>query len=89
MNNFVTSRNLTPEKVLVHLQQFMNVADSKLDYVAAFLDMSTNYYEHTGTQTVARNLILRAAQETKGKGKDKDKKKKDKDKDKDKKKKKD
>ncbi|MBD2014587.1 hypothetical protein H6F96_11475 [Microcoleus sp. FACHB-53] len=93
MNNFVMSRNLTPEKVVVHLQQFMNVADSKLDYVAAFLDMSTNYYEHTGTQTVARNLILRAAQETKGKvkdkDKDKDKEKKKKDKDKDKKKKKD
>jgi hypothetical protein len=69
----------------------MNVADSKLDYVAAFLDMSTNYYEHTGTQTVARNLILRAAQETNGKvkHKDKDKEKKKKDKDKDKKKKKD
>ena len=76
MTNFVSSRGLTPEKVLVHLQQFMNVADSKLDYVAAFLDMSTNYFEHTGTQTVARNLILRAAQETQGK----DKKKKDKEK---------
>jgi hypothetical protein len=87
MNNFVTSHALTPDKVVGHLQQFMNVADSKLDYVAAFLDMSTNYFEHTGTQTVARNLILRAAQETKGKSKDK--KKKDKDKDKEKKKKKD
>jgi hypothetical protein len=85
MNNFVVSHALTPEKVVTHLQQFMNVADSKLDYVAAFLDVSTNYYEHTGTQTVARNLILRAAEQTKGKGKDK--KKKDKDKDKGKKKK--
>jgi hypothetical protein len=63
----------------------MNTADSKLDYLAAFLDMSTNYYEHTGTQTVARNLILRAAEQTKGK--DKKKKHKEKEKKKDKKKK--
>ena len=85
MNNLVTSRGLTPQTVVSHLQQFMNVADSKLDYLAAFLDVSTNYYEHTGTQTVARNLILRAAEQTKGKSKDKKKK----DKDKGKKKKKD
>jgi hypothetical protein len=70
-----------------HLQQFMNIADDKLDYLAAFLDMSTNYYEHTGTQTIARSLILRAAEQTKGKGKDKKKKDKDKDKEKGKKKK--
>jgi hypothetical protein len=71
MSNFVASHGLTQEKVVMHLQQFMNVADSKLDYVAAFLDMSTNYYEHTGTQTVARNLILRAAEQVKSTGKDK------------------
>jgi len=28
--------------------------------LAAFLDMTTNYYEHTGTQTIARRLINRA-----------------------------
>ena len=87
MSNFVASRGLTPENVLAHLQQFMNTADSKLDYLAAFLDMSTNYYEHTGIQTVARNLILRAAEETKGKGKEKKKKHKEKEKEKEKKKK--
>lgn len=27
---------------------------------ATFLDMITNYFEHTGTQTVARRLIERA-----------------------------
>jgi len=84
MSNFVASRGLTPENVVTHLQQFMNIADSKLDYLAAFLDMSTNYYEHTGTQTVARNLILRAAEQTQGKGKGKDKKKKHKEKEKEK-----
>ncbi|MBD1891020.1 hypothetical protein [Coleofasciculus sp. FACHB-SPT9] len=82
MNNFVASRGLTQENVLGHLQQFMNTADSKLDYLAAFLDMSTNYYEYTGTQTVARNLILRAAEQTEGKAKDKKKKHKEKEKEK-------
>jgi hypothetical protein len=37
--------------------------DGKLDYVAAFVDMTTDYFAHTGTQTVARSLISRAASE--------------------------
>ncbi|MEB3224685.1 MAG: hypothetical protein VKJ86_02655 [Synechococcus sp.] len=60
MGGFVTARGLTPEKIMDHIQGFVDVSDSKLDYVAAFLDLSTNYYEHTGTQTVARRLIDRA-----------------------------
>lgn len=83
MRNLVVSRGLTPETVVSHLQQFMNVADSKLDYLAAFLDVSTNYYEHTGIQTVARSTILRAAEQTTGKGKEKKKKDKEKKKSKD------
>jgi len=86
MSNLVASRGLTPQTVVTHLQQFMNIADNKLDYLAAFLDMSTNYYEHTGTQTIARSLILRAAEETKGKSKGKKKKEKEKEKEKGKKK---
>lgn len=69
MNNLVISRGLTQQNVANNLHNFMNIADDKLDFLAAFLDMSTNYYEHTGTQTVARSLILRAAEETKGKKK--------------------
>jgi hypothetical protein len=60
MNNLVQSRGLTPALVLRNLKQYVDVADDKLDYVAAFLDMTTNYYEHTGIQTVARRLIDRA-----------------------------
>ncbi len=86
MNNLVTSRGLTPETVVTHLQQVINIADDKLDYLAAFLDMSTSYYEHTGTQTVARNLILRAAEQTKSQKPGKKKKDKEKDKEKGKKK---
>lgn len=61
--NFVSERNLTPQKVMGNLQRFLEFSDNKLDYVAAFLDMSTNYYEHTGTQTLARRLIERAIDE--------------------------
>jgi hypothetical protein len=63
MSDLVISRGLTPQKVVNNLQQFMQVADDKLDYLAAFLDVSTNYYEHTGTQTLARRLIERAVAE--------------------------
>ncbi|MBE9126223.1 MULTISPECIES: hypothetical protein [unclassified Coleofasciculus] len=63
MGGVVAAKGLTPEKVVSHLQGFVEIADDKLDYLAAFLDTTTNYYEHTGTQTVAHRLIERAAAE--------------------------
>lgn len=63
MSGFVTSRNLTPQNVVRNLSNFIDVADDKLDYLAAFLDVSTNYYEHTGIQTLSRRLIERAVAE--------------------------
>ena len=63
MSSIVNSNNLTPQKVVHNLQSFIDIADDKLDYLAAFLDVSTNYYEHTGTQTLARRLIERAVAE--------------------------
>ncbi len=63
MANFVEERDLTPQQVFGQLQGFLEFSDDKLDYVAAFLDMTTNYYEHTGTQTLARRLIERAVAE--------------------------
>ena len=63
MSNLVTSRGLTPQKVVSNLQRFVEVTDDRLDYLAAFLDVATNYYEHTGTQTLARRLIERAVAE--------------------------
>jgi hypothetical protein len=63
MGNIVASNNLTPQTVVSNLQSFTQIADDKLDYLAAFLDVSTNYYEHTGTQTLARRLIERAIAE--------------------------
>lgn len=60
MNNLVRSRGLTPQSILRSMNQYIDIADNKLDYVAAFLDATTNYYEHTGIQTVARRLIERS-----------------------------
>ncbi|MCP6758207.1 MAG: hypothetical protein NHB32_05385 [Fischerella sp. CENA71] len=63
MSNLVNANNLTPQKVVHNLQSFVEIADDKLDYLGAFLDVATNYYEHTGTQTLARRLIERAVAE--------------------------
>jgi hypothetical protein len=63
MGNLVASNGLTPQKVVHHLQNFVEVTDDRLDYLGAFLDVATNYYEHTGTQTLARRLIERAVAE--------------------------
>lgn len=63
MSGFVASKDLNPQKVANNLQRFVDIADDKLDYLGAFLDVSTNYFEHTGTQTLARRLIERAVAE--------------------------
>ena len=63
MAKLTDSVGLTRESVAGHLSNFIDIADDKFDYLAAFLDASTNYFEHTGIQTVARKLIKEAYQE--------------------------
>jgi hypothetical protein len=63
IGDFVTSRQLTPEKVVNNLQRFVELSKDNLDVLGAFLDLSTNYYYHTGVQTLARRLIERAVAE--------------------------
>lgn len=63
MSSFVSDRGLTPQNVMSHLQSFVEISADKADYVGAFLDMTTNYYEHTGVQTLTRRLIERAVAE--------------------------
>jgi hypothetical protein len=60
MNNLVSKTGITPQSISSHLGNFIQIADDNLDFVAAFLDQTTNYFEHTGIQTVARKLILQA-----------------------------
>jgi hypothetical protein len=57
---FVNSRGLTQHGLQQQLGRFVDIGDNALDYLAAALDVSTAYFEHTGTQTVARRLIARA-----------------------------
>lgn len=63
MSDLVDRTQLTREKLADKLSGVVEVTDTSLDYAAAFLDMSTNYFEHTGTQTVARRLVERAVHE--------------------------
>jgi hypothetical protein len=57
---FVETRGIEREGVLARLKDHLQVADDKLDYLAAGIDLTTNYFEHTGIQTVARRVITRA-----------------------------
>lgn len=63
MTDFVASHSLTQEKIFDNLTKFVEISKDKLDYVGAFLDIAVKYYSHTGTQTLARRLIERAAAE--------------------------
>ncbi|BAY19558.1 hypothetical protein NIES21_54210 [Anabaenopsis circularis NIES-21] len=60
MNNLVAKTGITPQSIANGLSSFVQIADDNLDFVAAFLDQTTNYFEHTGIQTVARSIILQA-----------------------------
>ena len=63
MDDLSKKLGVTPETLSRKLGGFIEVADGKLDYLAAFLDGSTNFFEHTGIQTVARRLITQAAKD--------------------------
>jgi hypothetical protein len=63
MTSFVSSKQLTPESITGKLQGIISNVGSQADWIAAGVDMMTNYFEHTGTQSVARSLISRAAAE--------------------------
>jgi hypothetical protein len=60
MTNLVNKTGMTPSTIFQKIGSFIKVADDSLDFVAAFIDQTTNYYEHTGIQTVARSVILKA-----------------------------
>lgn len=60
LGSFASSRGITLDSVLGRLKGVIDFSDDKLDYLGAGLDMSLNYMEHTGTQSVARSLIERA-----------------------------
>jgi hypothetical protein len=63
MTSFTKQHDLSAPKILSSLKQFIEVTDDRLDFVAAFIDETTDYYEHTGIQSVARSLVERAVNE--------------------------
>jgi len=63
VSGFAASHGITRDSVLGGLKSFINFTDDKMDYLGAILDISLNYMEHTGTQSVARSLIERAVGE--------------------------
>lgn len=63
ITGFIRDRGLEPEQIVASLKNGIDIADDKLDYLGAFLDMTTNYFVHTGTQSLARSLIERAVNE--------------------------
>lgn len=63
IGGFAGRFGISRDGVLGGLQNFINFSHDKLDYLGAVLDMSLNYMEHTGSQSVARSLIERAVGE--------------------------
>ncbi|MEI6429414.1 MAG: hypothetical protein WCO45_13685 [Pseudanabaena sp. ELA607] len=63
MDELVKEHDLSPQAIGKRLHGLVDFTDDKLDCLGAFLDAVLNYYEHTGTQTVTRRLIERAATE--------------------------
>lgn len=60
VGGLISGNGLTQGLIFDKVRQYVDVGDKSMDVVAAALDMSTNYFEHTGTQTVAREVIKRA-----------------------------
>jgi hypothetical protein len=60
---FVAENRITQGRVLESVKRISDKYEGSLDYIASVLDMTTDYFEHTGTQTVARQLITRAVSE--------------------------
>ena len=60
IEGFVGERGMSQESLLARVREYVHIADDKLDVLAAALDLSTNTFEHTGIQTVARRVITRA-----------------------------
>jgi hypothetical protein len=61
--SFIQDRGLSSSGILGKVSEYVQLSDDKLDVAAGMIDVSTNYFEHTGIQTVARRVITRAYSE--------------------------
>jgi hypothetical protein len=63
VGGFAAGHGVTVDGVLGRMRGVIDFSEGKLDVLAAFLDVSTSYMEHTGIQSVSRSLIERAVGE--------------------------
>ncbi len=57
ITNFVSEKGLDQQDIFQRIKSYVEVGDNALDYVSAAIDLGTNYFEHTGIQSVSRRLI--------------------------------
>lgn len=60
ITNFVAEKGIDQQDIFQRIKSYVDVGDNALDYVSAAIDLGTNYFEHTGIQSVSRRLISRA-----------------------------
>ncbi len=63
ISGFVKEHNLTPERMQESVAGILEGSQDKADMIAPFIDLTTNYFQYTGIQTTARQLISRAIAE--------------------------
>ena len=63
VSQFVSEHKITQNRIFQSIESLSDKLEGKLDYAAAFLDMTTDYFEHTGIQSITRSLVSRAMSE--------------------------
>ncbi len=60
ITQFLNEKGITQERVSQQLTGVVNFSADKVDYVSAYIDITTNYIYHSGSLTVLRAMIERA-----------------------------
>jgi hypothetical protein len=60
LEGFVNEKGITQESLLERVKGWVDASDAKLDLVSSMIDVMTDYFEHTGVQSVARRVVSRA-----------------------------
>lgn len=63
VTKFVSDNNITQNRVLDSVKGISDKYEGTMDFIAAALDLTCDYFEHTGIQSVTRSLITRATSE--------------------------
>ncbi len=60
VQKFATDKGIEQGSIFSKVRGVLGDIDSKLDYVAAGIDLVSNHFEHTGIQSVTRRIVSRA-----------------------------